>query len=233
MVSSMKWAVHTALALLFMASCRPSTSSSSVCPRPTASPPDAGFSWSCTTKGQIPYRGTPWNTATRVPQPPGPDVRVLSAEVFFDEWPFAPPHGGAVEPEQLSQSSYKVRCRVDDSAALQRMWERYKAVRASAPPGDSATCPAWDAHIMVVFSSSDSERRWVAAGRPCGYGSRTLMVTEDYQRHERNGGLLRELAEVVGAVGDMQLPEPTIWQDEPPHGPKPKAPNPWNLPSEH
>ena len=168
----------------------------------------------------------------RDPGQPGPDVRVLSAEVFFHQWPPEPPDWVAMRPEELTKSSYRVRCRVDDSAALQRMWEGYKSVRASGPPGDSDPCHVFDAHIMVVFSTSDNERRWVAAGRPCWSGSRTLMLMDDYQRHERNGALLRDLAEVVGAVADMQRAQPNIWQDEPPRAPRPKAPNPWNLPSE-
>jgi len=30
------------------------------------------------------------------------------------------------------------------------------------------------------------------------------MVTDDYQQHEKDGALLRELANVVGAVADVE-----------------------------
>ena len=195
--------------LVLVASCKPSTPG--LRPSPVANQPDAGSQPDarsypdagslCATTGQVPAWRRPEYFQIGDPQQPSPDVRVLGAEVFFHEWPPIPPHYDAMWPEQLEKSSYKIRCRVDDSATLQRMWEGYKSVRASAP---ASVCPVYDARLMVVFSTSDHKHRWVAIGRPCGLGSRTLMVTDDYQQHEKDGALLRELANVVGAVADVE-----------------------------
>ena len=145
----------------------------------------------------------------RDPGPPGTEVRILSAEVYFRHWPPAPcggPECSLAWPEDLRTSYYRKRQRVQDPTSVDMLWRAYKAVRSSAAIPPSKNCQD-DARIMVVFSTTEPAERWVAAGQTC----RVLMVTDDYQLHEKDAVLLRELADTVGVSEELEKADPDIW----------------------
>jgi hypothetical protein len=110
-------------------------------------------------------------------------------------------------PENLKTSWYRKREIVESQIVTDKLWKAYKAVRSSSAVPLSTECQ-YDARIMVVFSTSEPAERWVAAGQTC----RILMLTDDYQLHEKDGALLRELADVVGAGSELGNADPNIWR---------------------
>lgn len=193
--------------VLVLLSCKPST---------TAVTATEDRRTRCATTGQRPSSNRDLEVEIHDPGDPGPDVRAISAEVFFSEWPPASVSGPEymqTRPNQLKRSFYSARCRVADPASIRRLWAAYKAARSSSAVFD-LKCPldptATDARLMVVFSTSDHSDRWVAAGLPCT--DRPLMTTEDYRLHEKDGALLRELADIVGARAEIEAADPDIWR---------------------
>jgi hypothetical protein len=152
----------------------------------------------------------PHTVVIRDPGPPTPDVRVLGAEVRFRHWPSGFcgfPECSEVTPNELLKRNYRTRQRVESRAAIEGLWGQYKVVRTSKVVPFSADCQDL-ARIIVVFCTSEPAVRWLAVGDTC----RILMLTDDYQLHEKAGPLFRELAEIVGVRKELENSKPDIWQ---------------------
>lgn len=193
--------------ILVLLSCHPSTAAVTV---------TEDRRTTCSTTGQVPTSNRDLEVEIHDPGDPGPDVHPVSAEVFFSRWPPASvsgPEYSQIGPNQLKRSFYSARCRITDPASVRRLWDAYRAARSSRIVFD-LNCPAdptaTDARIMVAFSSSDHADRWVAAGLICR--GRLLMTTDDYRLHEKDGALLRELADIVGARAEIEAADPDIWR---------------------
>lgn len=201
-------------------SCAPATSLTQPAPPTTAVPlPDASVPAeeeheNVRCPGVVPLTPDaatpPHSVVIRDPGPPAADVRVLGAEVRFRHWPTGFcgfPECSEVTPIELQKLNYRKRQRVESRSAIDSLWKQYKAVRTSAIVPFVEECDD-RVRMIVVFCTSEPAVRWLAVGDSC----RILMLTDDYQLHEKYGPLFRELANIVGVRKELEKTKPDIWQ---------------------
>ncbi len=185
-----------------------------LCPPPGLDDPNGGLVSSSVSKlgpsGQVVTK----QFAIHLPRTLVSGVRPVCAEVFFSEWPrfdtCGAPECDSTEPWELRTTHYRLRRQIDDPEVLDRLWSDYVSVRATPGQLPFGACEH-DARIMVVFYTPEPDTRWVAAGVSC----RTMMLTDDLRLHEKDGPVLREMAEALGVREEMEKAVPGIWLPSP------------------
>ena len=140
--------------------------------------------------------------------PPGRNVHVTRAEVVFRWWPAVcgGPECETTFPEKLRAMRDTRRKSLNDPLLVERLWKDYGTIRASGERPYNGCVD--DARIMVRFCTSEPAERWLAAGASCD----VLMVTEDRRLHERNGPVLRDMADAIGVTAQMEAAVPDIFR---------------------
>jgi len=194
--------------------CAPPSTGSSV---PAPSPPIADASGIASPAPPEATANEPAFDMKRVPGMPGANIHPSRAEVFFRDWhaSCAPPGGWCVliSPDDLtSKAYYTKRVTVSDPAVVERLWADYIAVKSSKVVMPSADCGD-DARIMAVFHTSEPTLRWFAAGQGCpAPGGKVMMVVEGRWLREKNGQVLRDMADDIGVAAQMEAAVPDIFR---------------------
>jgi hypothetical protein len=208
--------VRTCLALVLAAQLHGCTRPKTESPVPFTSAPKGDDSAS---GNQIPLEDTgsePTPDMTQVPGLPEPSVHPGHAEVFFSRWlTTCAGHEWCLVLSAADLSSaayYTKRVRVSDPVLVERLWADYITVKASKLEQPSGDCLD-DARIMVVFRTSEPTLRWFAAGQGCPPpGGKVMMVTEGRWLHEKNGAVLRDMADAIGVTAQMETAAPDIFR---------------------